>query len=83
VMTTKSHQQGQQCHELRDTNANIHYIISQLSHDKLETAARSSYEYMINPVPSLRNQYARKIVQSRTCLRESKANPQVSTRYWD
>jgi hypothetical protein len=62
-MTTKSHQQGQQCHELRDTNANINYIISQLSHDELETAARSSYEYMINPVPSLRNQYARKIVQ--------------------
>ena len=63
MMNNSQQQQQQQCYELRDTNSKINYMISQLSHDELETAARSSYEYMKNPVPSLRNHYARNIVQ--------------------
>jgi len=41
----------------------ISYILSQLSHDELETAARASYEYLKAPFPPQRNHYARRIVQ--------------------
>lgn len=50
-------------YDLCDANSKINYIISQLSPQELETAARSSYEYLKNPVPSQRNQFAKRIVQ--------------------
>jgi hypothetical protein len=51
-------------YELCGMNSKINFIISRLSAQELETAARSSsYEYLKNPVPSQRNQFARRIVQ--------------------
>ncbi|KAL3923192.1 MAG: hypothetical protein SGILL_001794 [Bacillariaceae sp.] len=49
--------------QVKDTNSKINYILSQLSHDELETAARACYEYMQNPMPSQRHHYARRIAQ--------------------
>ena len=51
-------------YDLCDMNSKINFIISRLSAQELETAARSSsYAYLKNPVPSQRNQFARRIVQ--------------------
>lgn len=51
-------------YELCDMNSKISFIISRLTAQELEMAARSSsYEYLKNPVPSKRNQFARRIVQ--------------------
>lgn len=63
---TKHHQHhsnNKHSHELCDMDSKIDFILSQLTMEELETAARCSYEYMKDPVPSQRNEYARRIVQ--------------------
>lgn len=50
-------------YSLKDPQNKINYVLSQLSPDELDTAARASYEYMKNPIPSKRYKYARRIVK--------------------
>jgi hypothetical protein len=46
---------------LRDVNTKINFILSQLTSEELDIAARCSYSYLKDPIPSQRNQYARQI----------------------
>ncbi len=62
-MTKHHHPHNKHHGELRDINSKINCILSQLTPEELETAARCSYSYMKDPVPSQRNQYARRIAQ--------------------
>lgn len=48
---------------LRDANSKISYMLTQLSPEELEIAAKASYDYMKNPIPSQRNQQARRIAE--------------------
>lgn len=57
------HHKHKHHNELRDMNSKINFILSQLTLEELETAARCSYAYMKDPVPSQRNHCARGIIQ--------------------
>ena len=46
-----------------DTESKINFILCQLSQEELETAARASYEYVKDPVPSQRNCFAWRLVE--------------------
>ncbi|KAL3918114.1 MAG: hypothetical protein SGILL_004393, partial [Bacillariaceae sp.] len=46
-----------------DVDSKINFMLSELSEEELETAAKASYEYMKNPVPSQRNHFAWRLVE--------------------
>jgi hypothetical protein len=58
-------------------DSKVDFVLSQLSPQDIETAARASYEYVQNPNASDRNRYASRIVQR--YLDSKKGNVEVAT----
>jgi hypothetical protein len=58
-------------------DSKVDFVLSQLSPQDIETAARASYEYVQNPNVSDRNRYARRIVQR--YLDSKKGDVEVAT----
>jgi hypothetical protein len=48
---------------LTDKDSKVNFILSTLTAEEVETAARACYEYVQNPNKSDRNEYARRIIQ--------------------
>lgn len=79
---TDSTSEKKRKHQLRnlksipDKSNKIAFIISQLSPEELEISARSSYQYLKCPVPSMRNIFAERAVQR--CLESKKGNVELA-----